>query len=218
MSSYVIEKEIVIVSFRVDYVLLHVKQELSLLAHYKNAHVSQYFETADTAPCADNEDANSNLKEDYRKLKNNFERLNTIYQERIAELNDVKASYAVELDEASQKYASVLTENEELKERVDVLFKLGRGYLEGKNCSCNAEKMNNEDQIDLNAGVKSNPKEQPTSNSNSKTDSWSSQVSRGFRKVRFSNTNSTGDRDATQDVSLGKTVNERLQEIANRLM
>ena len=38
----------------------------SLLAHYKNAHVSQDLETADTA---DNEDVNSNLKEDYRKLK-----------------------------------------------------------------------------------------------------------------------------------------------------
>ena len=36
----------------------------SLLAHYKNSHVSQNLETADTVPCADDDDVNANLKED----------------------------------------------------------------------------------------------------------------------------------------------------------
>ena len=69
-------------SFRVDLIDIicssTFQTRASLLAHYKNSHVSQNLETADTVPCADDDDVNANLKEDFRKLKNNFERLNTI--------------------------------------------------------------------------------------------------------------------------------------------
>ena len=44
----------------------------------------------------------------------------------------VKSDYGAKLIEANDKYRTVKAENEELKEKVDVLFKLGRSYINRK--------------------------------------------------------------------------------------
>ena len=74
----------------------------------------------------------ANLKEELRVLKNNFERLESMFQDSLEEVNQVKSEYEAKLIEANDKVRIVKTENEELKENIDVLFKLGRSYINRK--------------------------------------------------------------------------------------
>ena len=68
-------------------------------------------------------------KEEVKLLKNNFERLESLLQEALDENNKIKSEYEAKLIDANDKLRVTKTENEELKEKVDVLFKLGRGYI-----------------------------------------------------------------------------------------
>ena len=58
-----------------------------------------------------------------------LKRLQVIYHQSLDELNTVKSEYEAKLILANDNYRVVKTENEVLKEKVDVLFKLGRSYL-----------------------------------------------------------------------------------------
>ena len=70
------------------------------------------------------------LKEEHRQLRNNFERLNTLFQESLEEVDRVKSEYTAKLLDANERYRVTLKENEELKEKVEILFKLGRSYID----------------------------------------------------------------------------------------
>ena len=84
--------------------------------HYKEEHGSK-------AP-------NKKLEDENRILKNNFERLEGMYHDSLEEVNKTKSEYEARLILATDNYTVVKTENEVLKERVDILFKLGRSYLD----------------------------------------------------------------------------------------
>ena len=73
-----------------------------------------------------------NLEEELRLLKNHFQRLESLFKETSEELEKVKTDYEAKLTEANDKFRTVKAENEELKEKVDVLFKLGRSYINRK--------------------------------------------------------------------------------------
>ena len=53
-----------------------------------------------------------------------------MFQEFLEEVDRVKSEYTAKLIEASEKYRVTLKENEELKEKVEILFKLGRSYID----------------------------------------------------------------------------------------
>ena len=53
-----------------------------------------------------------------------------MFQESLEEVDRVKSEYTAKLIEASEKYRVTLKENEELKEKVEILFKLGRSYID----------------------------------------------------------------------------------------
>ena len=72
------------------------------------------------------------LEEDIRIMKNNFARLETMYHDALEEVNLVKSEYEARLIKSHDEYTRVKTENEVLKEKVDVLFKLGRSYINQK--------------------------------------------------------------------------------------
>ena len=44
----------------------------------------------------------------------------------------MRSEYEGKLIEANDKFREIKTENEELKEKVDILFKLGRAYINKK--------------------------------------------------------------------------------------
>jgi hypothetical protein len=63
-------------------------------------------------------------------LRRSFERLELMYHQSLEEVNQVKSEYEAKLIVANDSFRDVKQENEQLKERVDILFKLGKSYLE----------------------------------------------------------------------------------------
>ena len=55
-----------------------------------------------------------------------------LFQENQGELVKVRASYESKLTEAEDKYADLIAANEELKMRVEVLFKLGKNLADNQ--------------------------------------------------------------------------------------
>ena len=94
-------------------------------------------EPSDTSRDTANE---SKLKEEIRLLTNNFQRLESMFQDSLEEVGQVRSEYEAKLIEANDRFRVVKAENEELKEKVDVLFKLGRSYINRKESSVNTEK------------------------------------------------------------------------------
>ena len=60
-----------------------------------------------------------------------------MYQDSLEEVNQVRGQYEARLVEANDRFRVVKAENEELKEKVDVLFKLVRSYINRKENSDN---------------------------------------------------------------------------------
>ena len=93
----------------------------------------------------DNQNKPSNneikLKEELKLLKKSFQRLESMYQDAQEEANNVKSEYEAKIMEANDRVRTITAENEALKEKVDILFKLGRSYINQKeNTSSNDHK------------------------------------------------------------------------------
>ena len=78
----------------------------------------------------------SNSKTDKNKpseketfLENNLGRLETMYHEALEENNNLKSEYEAKLMTANDNLTTATEENEALAEKVDILFKFGRSYL-----------------------------------------------------------------------------------------
>ena len=119
------------------------KKKETLGRHFQDKHKGTKQPNALTDRANENEadDSRPNTEEELRALKNNFERLQSLFHDTQEEANKVKAEYEAKLIEANDKYRQVKAENEELREKVDILFKLGRSYINNKEeCSKNTEK------------------------------------------------------------------------------
>ena len=73
----------------------------NLLNHFRKEHKNQEI-SKENAHEIGSTSGYSN--DDYRKLKNNFERLNELYQESLEETDKMKAEYSAKLHEATEKY------------------------------------------------------------------------------------------------------------------
>ena len=99
-----------------------------LKKHFEDYH-------GDICPIANQNKATENeikLKEELKFLKKSFQRLETMYHDAREENNTVKSEYEAKLMEANDKIRTITVENEALKEKVDILFKLGRSYINQK--------------------------------------------------------------------------------------
>ena len=124
------------------------------------------------------------LEEELRLLKNNFQRLELLFKESSEELKKVKIEYEDKLTEANDKYRSVKAENEELKEKVDVLFKLGRSYINRKEKNTD-ESVKNEDKVTGNIeSVETITIDKDDNNSENIEDlqEWTKHKMRGFKR------------------------------------
>ena len=144
--------------------------------HYKETHGSKAKNST-----VDTMDA-SKGNEEYRILKNNFERLEVMYQDSLEEVNKVKSEYEARLIKANDDYDVVKSENEVLKEKVDVLFKLGRSYINNS-----SKKVENTDTINVQGAQEDEIQVLPTEEGEG-TDNledlqaWSVNKMRGFRR------------------------------------
>ena len=128
-----------------------------------------------------------NAKHELKLLKNNFKRLESMFHDSLEEMDKVKTEYEAKLLEANEKYRATLAENEELKEKVEVLFKLGRSYINRKN-----ETQNNEETLpvtDLDGSeaivIEDNDLNEENDEGNATDDlrAWTQSKMRGFKRV-----------------------------------
>ena len=111
------------------------KDKYNFGRHYKEVHGSQARMNGVQQPALEarvQEDFDI-IKEENRRLKNNFERLEAMYHESLDEINKVKSEYEAKIIIANENNERLQSENEILKEKVDVLFKLGRSYINNSN-------------------------------------------------------------------------------------
>ena len=116
--------------------------------------------------------------------------LETLYQEVLDENNKMTAEHEVKINKLDDEYRRVLAQNEILKERNDVLYKLGKSYIEGKNTGidCNRTTVDlTSEEVELTA---------PDPPTNTAECAWSTDKLRGFkrRKVQFETSGSENEK------------------------
>ena len=124
------------------------------------------------------------IAENYRQLKSNFERLNHLFKERQEEFDKEKIDLTSRLNEATEKYTVLMIENEELKEKLDILFRLSRSYLDSRNDG-EIEVLQTSDDDNINDQIDTRD---TTSKREINEQSWEKQKLRGFRKVQKTST------------------------------
>ena len=105
------------------------KEKSNFGKHYKEGHGSKSRNKVICIDSTKSKDEFEKLQEDNRLLRNNFERLEALYHDALEENNKIKSEYEAKLITCNDNYERAQSENEILKEKVDVLFKLGRSYL-----------------------------------------------------------------------------------------
>ena len=150
--------------------------------HYKEKHGSLKTENLNTSSEQSSLEK-TKLEEEIRQLKNNFERLETMYHDSLEEVNKVKSEYEAQIIKANDHYTVVKAENEALKEKVDVLFKLGRSYINNSNNEKATNKRTNkkkeeEDEIEIVEEII----EETTENMET-LQGWSTNKMRGFIRM-----------------------------------
>ena len=118
------------------------------------------------------------LEIELRQLKNNLGRLEAIYHEALEENNNIKSEYEAKLMTVQDDLTTTKAQNEALEEKVDILFKLGRSYLEqGKTTTIkdNTKDKNIDEIIEID--------NEQTDVSIESLESWTTKKLRGFKRV-----------------------------------
>ena len=153
-----------------------------LLCHYRNTHKrpsSNRLQEPELSPSSQEE---TNLKEELRVLKSHFQRLEQLFKSSKEEVEKVKSDYEARLMEANDKFRNVKAENEELKEKVDVLFKLGRSYINRKETLENSE--NTEKEVIKETTAKGNDEIEVIEEYNvDDLSTWTQNKLRGFKRT-----------------------------------
>ena len=224
-------------NFECKFCKKHAATNVELERHIEEEHIQiTNIETVDDRDI-NVEDEEMDITEKYRQLKNHFERLNTLFQQSQERLSKVKEEYSHKLDEAIDKYATLIQENEELKTKVTILFKLSESYIEKHNL----REINNEVQTSptiapnkeivstavhegqnqsLASVAQSGTEGQnqpPTSDAGTANDCGGTGSSvEVVHQVRFEDHPNNVDTAKTQESASNNTINERLQAIANQ--
>lgn len=100
-------------------------EKAKLLRHHQNIH-------KDNINNANEEEDNEvhRLQKELKQLKNNFERLESVLKDLLDENLKIKSEYESRFVEANDKLDVFKAENANLQEKVEVLFKLGREYMD----------------------------------------------------------------------------------------
>ena len=115
----------------------------------------------------------ASLESELRQLKNNLGRLEAMYHEALEENNNIKSEYEAKLMTANDNLTITKAENEALTEKVDILFKLGRSYL---------DKSKNEDNKHEKTGEIIEINDEQTDVSIESLENWTKKKLRGFKR------------------------------------
>ena len=152
-----------------------------LITHFRNNHVEK------NPAEKEGEDGleETTLKEEHRQLRNNFERLNTLFQESLEEVDRVKSEYTAKLLDTNERFRVTLKENEELKEKVEILFKLGRSYIDKVEVQPVSEERvdKGQDIPSTKDGRTEEPEAELIEDDLESLSTWTTNKFRGFRRV-----------------------------------
>ena len=126
-------------TFKCDDCTFETKDKNTFGKHYKDNHGHEASKLKQSRSA--HNDENKKLVLELKEIKNNFERLESLYHESLEEVNQVKAEYEAKIIHLNENYEGAKIENEALKEKVDILFKLGRSYID--NATKNSNKSDN---------------------------------------------------------------------------
>ena len=70
------------------------------------------------------------LNEELKSYKNNFQRLETLLKESIEEQSQIRSQNEARIITANDRIEELKAENVELKDKNDILYQLGRSYIE----------------------------------------------------------------------------------------
>ena len=137
--------------------------EDELMKHFQLVQKNKEKEKTDDSPAEKQEDKqNENepnmeelrkVKADLAALTRNFKRLEGMYHESLEEVNQVKSEYEAKLIAANDRFSQTKAQNETLREQVDILFKLGKSYLDQGKTEKNKSNKGNKNQTAENPDV-----------------------------------------------------------------
>ena len=134
-------------------------------------------------------DENKKLLLELKEIKSNYERLESLYHDSLDEVNQVRADYEAKIIHLNENNEVLKTENNVLKEKVDILFKLGRSYINNATRSANksvvereesekhSDAINDVDSIEVIEVIEGN-----TTNTESLKE-WTKMKMRGFKRL-----------------------------------
>ena len=102
-----------------------------------------------------------------------------MYHEALDEVNKIKSEYEGKLIIANDNYCNAKAENETLKEKVDILFKLGRSYIENNK----VKETQNERKENIENDDKTDPDVIEVDENFDDLQTWSKNIMRGFKRV-----------------------------------
>ena len=138
--------------------------------HYKNYH--NRCEKIELSSVNDDE-----LKE----IKINYERLEKLYHSVLENADKTKAEHELKILQMNDDHARILKQNEVLQERIEIVYKLGKSYLERSCNLCNNTDRCREEGSNVNeAHKKAEQIEVETTNKG-----WKSNTLRGFKREKI---------------------------------
>ena len=157
--------------YKCDDCTFQTKEKTSFGTHFKLNHGSKSKRNSTSLK------KETELENELRQLKNNLGRLETMYHEALEENNNIKSEYEAKLITANDNLTVAKAENEALAEKVDILFKLGRSYL-----NQNKTVQNNDTQDKITEEIIEIDAEQ-TDVSLESLENWTKKKLRGFKRV-----------------------------------
>lgn len=133
----------------------------------------------ETIEVVDEDGEELSIKTELKLLRSNFERLEHMYHEALDEVNKVRSEYEIKIITAHDNFRTVKAENEVLKEKVDVLFKLGRSYINNSK----KQEASNENMKGTNINEEGENASTTEADDLENLHTWTQNKMRGFRRV-----------------------------------
>ena len=168
------------------------KSKRKLGEHHKVYHRSQ-----------NSEDQNKELITEYKQLKINFQRLEGLYKEAFEEAEKTKADFESRLLVAGEEKARLVAKNEILEEKIEILYKLSKSYIDNKsNTTDSNTSLLNRDvdpgTIEVVEVVESDNRCQTQVSANA--NSWQTTNLRGFKRKNNSPSHPTHPEETEQSI------------------
>ena len=194
MEDHILEKHALpdtYSKFSCDDCTFETEDKASFGKHYKEKHGYQATKIGQDAKSSDHK-INEKLRRDLKELKNNFERLESMYHDSLEDVNQVRSEYQAKITLANDNFTVAKAENEALKEKIDVLFKLGRSYI---NCAKKSANESNEQKEKTNDAENIEVIEDNDDNIED-LQAWTQNKMRGFKRVNPSSPPTAGPKPA----------------------